>query len=120
MATKKKNKKKSKPNHAPVTPETRASEAITVAWTVTVTTVLLCNLVIIASHFYIVNNPDAKKMELLRGMMLLGGSLVGIMSLLILPVLYRVRSVAPPRGVVVFGICAAIAPILAVLAQTFL
>ena len=51
------------------TPETRASEAITVAWTVTVTTVLLCNLVIIGSHFYIVNNPDAKKMELLRGMM---------------------------------------------------
>ncbi len=113
-------KKKRKPHpHVPVTPEARASEAITIAWTVTVTTTLLCNLMIIAAHFYIINYPDAKRMELLRGLMLLGGSIVGIMSLLILPVLYRVRRVPPPRGLVVFSICVALAPILAVLARTF-
>lgn len=116
----KKNKKRKRHPHVPVTAETSASEAITVAWTVTVTTVLLCNLMIIAAHFYITNNPDAKQMEMLRGLMLLGGSIVGLMSLLILPVLYRVRTVPPPRGLVVFSICAAIAPILAVIARTFL
>lgn len=119
MAAKKKKKRRRQP-YVAITPETRASEAITIAWTVTVTTVLLCDIAIIAAHFYIINAPDAKRMELLRGLMLLGGSLVGLMSLMLLPVLYRVRKVPPPRGLVVFSICAALAPILAVIARTFL
>ena len=118
MASKKKKRpQNSKKNTQP--DETSASDAITVAWTVSVITTLLCNLTIIAAHFYIVNVPDAKRMELLRGMMLLGGSLVGFMSLLILPIIHRVRKTPPPRGLVVFSICIALAPILAVVARTF-
>lgn len=97
------------------TSETRASEALTVAWTVTVTTVLLCNLTNLAAHFYLNSHPEAKRMELLQQLMLLAGALVGALSLIMLPILYRVRRVLPPTGFVVFGACVAAAPILTAL-----
>ncbi len=120
-AKKKKHRKEHRKKRSLVVPplETRASEAITVAWTVTITMTLLCDLVIIAAHFYLTTYPEATQIELLRGLMLLGGSLVGIMSLIILPILYRVRKFPPPRGLVIFGICVAIAPLAAILARTF-
>jgi len=90
---------------------------MTVGWVVTLTTLLLCNLAAILAHVYVAQHPDAKLMALLKELMLFAGSVVGIVSLLMLPVLYRVRRVAPPRGLVVFGVCVAAAPILAVVGR---
>jgi len=96
--------------------ETRASESITVFWAVTVLMVLMANLVTLFAHYYVAANPDAEKMALLKGLLLFTGSLVGGVSLILLPILYRVRKVPPPPGLSVFGACVAAAPILAVLA----
>ncbi len=114
-----KNKKRSKRKSAnrignlPV--ESRASESLTVFWTVTVLMALVADLMSVAVHFYLLSNPDAEKMALLKGLLLFTGALVGGVSLVALPILYRVRKVPPPPGLAVFGASVAVAPILAVL-----
>ena len=113
MAVNKKKKRTSRRlPEAPV--ETRTSEAITVGWTVTLTTLLLCNLVAIGAHYYAVAHPEAQRMALLREMLLFAGAVVGSISLVLLPLMHRVRQTPPPRGLVAFGICIAIGPILVV------
>ena len=102
---------------AKATPETRTADAMTVAWTVSVTTVLLCDLACVAATFYVNANPEAKRMLILQALLLFAGGVVGIVSLALLPIVYRVRSVPPPRGLVVFGVCVAGAPLLALLAR---
>jgi len=91
---------------------------MTIAWTVTVTTLLFCNLTNVVVHFYVSGNPAAKRMMLLQEMLLAAGALIGILSLLMIPVVYRVRQVPPPKALVVFGVCCAIAPILALMLRT--
>ena len=118
-----KTKKKRAPNRstqetAPGAPiETRAGESLTVFWAVTVLMLLVTDLIAIAAHFYLTANPAAEKVALLKGLLLFTGSLVGGMSLVVLPILYRVRRVPPPPGIAAFGACVAAAPILAVIVQ---
>ncbi|NOZ40659.1 MAG: hypothetical protein GXP24_10600 [Planctomycetes bacterium] len=119
-ASKKKGRKKktaSKTSTAPT--ETRASESLTVFWTVTVLMVFVTNLATVAVHYYLAANPEAEKMALLKGLLLFTGALVGGVSLIVLPILYRVRKVPPPPGIAVFGACVGAAPILAVLVRAF-
>ena len=117
MATKKKEASK-KSRHSAQPGESRASEALTVAWTVTVTTLLFCNLAVIAVHYLQLGDPDAKKMSLLREMLLLASAIVGFLSLVLLPFVYRYRRTPPPTGLAVFGVCLAIAPILVIVLRS--
>ncbi|MGI9430356.1 MAG: hypothetical protein ACR2NM_16965 [Bythopirellula sp.] len=95
--------------------ESRASESLTVFWAITVLMVFAANLVMIAAHFYLQSHPDAEKIALLKGLLLFTAALVGSLSLIALPILYRVRRVPPPTGLAVFGACVAAAPILTAL-----
>ena len=52
-------------------------------------------------------------MALFGELLLFAGSVGGV----ILPVLYRIRCVGPPRGVAVFGACLSIGPILGLLVK---
>jgi hypothetical protein len=95
--------------------ETKGAETLTVAWTVSLTTVLLCDLGAVAAHTYVAFYPQASLMILLGGLLLFAGAVVGMLLIGLLPILYRVRQVAPPRGLVGFGVLIAAAPILALL-----
>jgi hypothetical protein len=118
MATRKKKSRRRAPKTgASALPETQASESITVAWTVTITTALLCNLAILVAHLYVASHPEAQKMVLLKELLLFAGTVVGMISLLLLPIVHRVRRVPPPIGLVVFGACVAAAPMLALLVR---
>ena len=99
--------------------ETKGSETLTVFWTLTVLMVLISNLMTVAVHYYLLAHPEAEKLALLKGLLLFAGSLVGGVSLIVLPILYRVRKVPPPPGLAVFGACVGAAPILAVLLGVF-
>ncbi len=98
--------------------ESRASESLTVLWAVTVLMVLVANLLTVAAHFYLSVNPAAEKMALLKGLLLFTSSLVGGVSLVLLPILYYIRQVPPPPGLAAFGACVAAAPLLTVLVQS--
>ena len=78
--------------------ETKGSETLTVFWTITVLMVLVTNLMSVAVHYYLLAHPEAEKLALLKGLLLFSGALVGGVSLIVLPILYRVRKVPPPPG----------------------
>jgi len=93
--------------------ETPAGNAATVAWTLAASTVLLCNLAAVGAHFLAVRQPDASGPTMLRELLFVAGAAVGLVVLVLTPVVYRVRRIAPPIGFTVFAVCAASAPILA-------
>lgn len=109
----------SAPGHKPSarSGETSAVDATTIAWTVSVTMVLICDIAAIAAHFYVQSHRSAHNMAMLRELMLFAGAVTGIVSLLLLPVVFRVRRTPPPSGVTVFAVCAAAAPILALIVR---
>jgi len=81
--------------------------------------VLVINLMTVAIHYYLVANPEAEKLALFKGLLLFTGALVGGVSLIVLPILYRVRKVLPPPGLAFLGASVALAPILVALAGAF-
>lgn len=106
-----KSKKRKRPQE--LTPlESKSSDAITVAWMVTITTLLFCNLAIAGGYYFSRQYPDVAGLQLMKEMLLIAGSGLGVISLVLLPVVYRVRNVVPPTGIAVFGACLAVAPIL--------
>lgn len=112
-----KSKKRRKQPRPDVSPESSAGEALTVAWTVTITTLLFCNLAIVASHYIAVQYPDAHGLRLMKELLLMAGSALGVISLALLPIVYRVREVAPPTGLAVFGAYLALAPVLTLIVR---
>jgi hypothetical protein len=97
--------------------EDRAAEAITIAWTVSVTAVLLADLVTIAAHYYAGANPDSKTAPIVESIMLLAASMTGAVSLAMLPVVWRTRTVKPPTGYTAFAALVAAAPIAALVGR---
>jgi hypothetical protein len=99
------------------TAEDRPAEAITIAWIASVTSVLLANLVTIATHFYAARLPESKTARPFEAIMLLTGCVLGIASLALLAVVWRVSRLKPPRGFVVFAALVAAAPIIVTVAR---
>ena len=97
--------------------EDRAREAITIAWTVSVTAVFLADIVTIAAYFYSRAHPESKTAPAFEAIMLLAASVMGAASLALLPVVWRVRTVKPPQGYTVFAAIVAAAPIVVTLAR---
>jgi hypothetical protein len=99
------------------TGETRTSDAATVAWTVSVTTVFLCNIAAVAAHFYSQANPQLSGARMLSQLLLFSAAAIGFLSLMLLPAVFRLRRTPPPTGFLAFAVCNGLAPILAVLVQ---
>jgi len=94
-----------------------AADAITIAWTASVSAVLLADLATIAAHFFSRSHPDAKTAPVFAAIMLLTACLMGIASLMLLVVVWRVRRLKPPQGFLVFATIVAVAPILATIVR---
>jgi len=97
--------------------ETKAAEAMTVGWTVCLTAVLLCDLVAIIVHLVIPLFFAGIRWQVFENLMLFSGSLIGLFCLILVPVVYRVRQVPPPIGIVMFAIFISTAPIVAFTAR---
>jgi hypothetical protein len=98
--------------------ESQASEAITVAWTVSVTMVLVCNVAAALAHLLARFAPEVRGAATFKELLLFSAAAIGAGSLLLLPVVLRVRRTLPPTGFTVFAVCAAVAPMLALLVRT--
>jgi RsiW-degrading membrane proteinase PrsW (M82 family) len=97
--------------------ESSSAEAATVAWTVSVTMVVACDVAAIAAHLYLLRHPGERPVAVLAQLMLFGGAVIGLASLILLPIVRRMRRVPPPTGFTVFAACAAAAPVLALVAR---
>ncbi|MEM9657984.1 MAG: hypothetical protein AAF961_06440 [Planctomycetota bacterium] len=94
--------------------DSRRGVALTVGWTVSVTTVLLCDVAAAAAHLYYRSHPDARGVGLLCELLLLAGAVFGAVSLAVLPIAIRFGKTPPPSGLAAFSVCAAVAPMLAI------
>jgi hypothetical protein len=110
-------KKPSGPLRSGEPPEERSTEAITIAWTASVTSVLLADLVTIVAHFYARSHPESKTAPPFEAIMLLTACVMGLVSLVLLVVVWRVSRLKPPLGFVVFAALVAAAPILVTVAR---
>lgn len=92
--------------------ESRAGDAVTVAWTVTVTTLVICEVFVLSLLVYVRFKPNAAGMLALVGFFQFSSLVLAVVAVALLPVVYRVRRSRPPRAVVVFALFAASVPFL--------
>ena len=116
-ASRRSRKKKSGASSPALPTESRAAEAVTIAWTSSVTATVMADLVVIAAHLYSRANPDAQSAHALEAIMLICAAAMGAVSLALLLVAWRARVVKPPQGYMVFAGLIAAAPILALIAR---
>ena len=75
----------------------------------------MCDLAAVVARLYAGSQPAGRPAVVFSELILLAAAAIGVLSLVMIPVVHRLRRIPPPRGFVVFGACAAMAPILAVL-----
>ena len=90
--------------------ESQSSKAVTIVWSLSVVMVLACTLMAVAARLLLWALPNADKLPVLEAFALFAACVVGVVSLVLLPVVYRVRRIPPPMGLVVFGVMVAAAP----------
>lgn len=90
-----------------------AADAITIAWTSSVVCVLTAEAVLILTRFYLRNHPESQTGALFAAIMLLTASLLGLISLTLLPIVWRTSRLKPPLGFSVFAAIVSVAPIIA-------
>jgi hypothetical protein len=86
---------------------------VTIAWTVSVTGVLVADLIVVAAHWYVRGHPQSQPAQMLEAIMLLSAALMGAVSLALLAMVWRTRRLKPPQGYVVFALLVAVAPLAA-------
>jgi hypothetical protein len=101
----------------PESSESRTAQTLTIAWTVSVTGVVIADLMLLAARFLAAHNPDARQLQMLDNVLLLLAAGMGIVSLALLAAAWRSRTVQPPPGYVAFAALAAAAPIAALLGR---
>jgi hypothetical protein len=92
--------------------ESRAGEAITVAWTVTVTTLVICEMVGLSATVAGRFTQDPRGVRMISGVAQFCALVLSVLSLALLPVVYRARGVPPPLPLVVFAVIAASLPLI--------
>jgi hypothetical protein len=92
-------------------------DAITIAWTASVTSVFITDLVLIAVHFYTRSHPESQLAPAFAAIMLLTACAIGLASLALMVVVWRVSRLKPPMGFVVFALLVAAAPVVVTAAR---
>ena len=100
-------------------PETRASEAVTIAWMLAVMMTLLCELGVAGAAAYIAFDDEAAMIQMLFGTLLFAALVMGVISLLLTVAAIKSRRAPPPRGIVVLAIAVGAVPIVAALLRAF-
>lgn len=100
--------------------ENRAVEFFTVAWMLSVFTTLLCELSAVAATWYLQAHPEATRMAALTTILVFASLVVGLLSLALMAVVFRFRTVRPPNGISVFALVVGAAPGLLLLLRNVL
>ena len=92
--------------------ESRAAEAVTTVWVLTVVMGLLCNVGAAGARLYAqYYDPQTVRIAILAGLLLFAASTLGVVALALLPCVLKMRRQPPPRGFVFFSLAVAAAPL---------
>ena len=97
--------------------ESQVGETLTVAWTVSVTGVVIADLMLLSVHLLVRGHPEAQRLRMLEIILLLLAAGMAAISLALLPVVWQKRRVKPPQGYIAFAVLVAAAPIAALLVR---
>lgn len=90
--------------------ESRAADFMTVGWLLTCFTTLICELGGVVATWYANGHPEARGIVTLAGVLMFAAGLTGLFSLVLLATAWKLRTVKPPRGIVVFSLVVGLAP----------
>jgi hypothetical protein len=99
--------------------ESRAAEAVTVFWMLTMMATLGAELVSLVSYALIARAEDPATLPLalrmLPGLLQMTALVTGLLCLLLTPVAYKLRRVPPPGGVLVIAVAVGAFPLVTLL-----
>ena len=95
--------------------ETRAAEASTIAWMLTVMTTLLCESGAVVVWLIARGKEDAEQALVLMHFLHFSSIVTAVLSLVLLPIVLKTRHVAPPKTIAAFAVVVAALPILVAL-----
>lgn len=75
--------------------------------------VLVCDLAAALGYFLTSRQPGERRVFNLAELTTAAGAVIGLVTLGLTPLVYRIRRVPPPTGLIAFAICASLAPFLA-------
>ena len=99
----------------------RQVEPVTVGWMLAVMTTFVCELISVGLHWFIASfNPEAGGLKAFANLMLFAAFVIGVISLLMLPVVLKTRREPPPVGVLAFSVIVGIVPLLLAFLERYL
>jgi hypothetical protein len=91
--------------------ETRLADTLTVCWMITVMQVLLFELATVAFRWYFHVHPEDKRIGAFADLLYLCTALGGCISLILFPIVWKLRRVKPPLSIAIFAVVIASLPI---------
>ncbi len=104
-------KKRAKTN---TTGESRGAEWLTIAWMLSVVTTLVCEFGSVGARWCASLLADRPLLGVLSEILLFAAMVIGMISLVMTPAVIKIRRARPPRGILVFAVAVAAAPVLVV------
>jgi hypothetical protein len=96
----------------PLAPEeSRLAEALTVGWVVAALSTLVCELATVAARLYLRQAPYNAPIAALADLTLFAALAIGIFTLLLTPMVLKLRRLPPPRGVTTLAVAIGLAPL---------
>lgn len=102
--------------------ESSAAEALTVAWMLSVMTTLACEVGAVLLHWYFSRTEEVKSTaaEALTTLLQFAALIIGLVALVLVPIVYRLRREPPPMPVTAFAVIVGAAPLAVMLVQSLL
>jgi hypothetical protein len=91
--------------------ETRLADMLTICWMIAVMQVLMFEVATVAFRWYFHAHPEDKRIGAFADLLYLCAVLGGCISLLLFPIVWRVRRVKPPLPIAIFAVAIAVLPI---------
>lgn len=110
-------KRKKSPAAPPAPTESQAAEAATIGWMLCVLTATVCELGVLAARLYFLWHPDAAVIGTAGELLLFASAIIGLITLALIPVVYRVRRIKPPTSVTAFAVTIGLIPWLILIRQ---
>ena len=113
--------KRRKPKRAVLQPdETRNADILTVVWMLTVVMAFMCELAAMAARLVLGQAPDSPAAQAMFQLLFLSASVIGLISLVMLPAVLKARHTPPPSGITVFAVVVGAAPLVTRILQAVL
>ncbi len=91
--------------------ESQTAELLTIAWSLTVVTLVVCDVGAAVSRLLVKSGGPPGMLEVFSVWVLFSAGVIAILSLALLPFVLRLRVEKPPRGFTALAIAVAVAPL---------